>query len=205
MNINTLLCAINEIDDKMIDEHMDKMEKNAALREKKKHKVKKWLGGAVTASLSVILLGLFILRFIPKQYELAYSYKNEAGYEIGLAQANVWVSYLDGPFSKKELVKLPDSPENIFLTWKYLNHIGDDVQLLECRIDDNSSTSSSVIEGQPVVHHQVGDRFVMNIVISESIKTYADGEKLDKLLDTLKHSLADHSALKFDEVNIFIK
>ncbi|MBO5380296.1 MAG: hypothetical protein J6A90_08215 [Clostridia bacterium] len=205
MNKNLMVDCISNIDDDIVQKYFYMRQKSKENHFKQnKLVVIKW-SSIVAACLILVFVCTFIVQqYIPIKYELNYSYIGANGQEIYIPDSNVWVYYVDGTNVKKERVTLPCSTENIFITWKHLNGIGDDVELLECKITSNGNEYVTDFIGKEVVNYDQGDYFLFDITISEKLKEY-DNVNYEKLILSLKKSMTEFSNIEFDEINVYFK
>lgn len=197
--------AISCIDGDLIERYItmkDMLRRTRARR--KKHRILKW-SALLAACLIVVISVTFMIPYIPVRYDLNYRYGGENGQEIYTLESNVWVYYVDGSDVKRERVTLPCNAENIFITWKYLNGIGDDVELIDYEIVNSGTESTSESEGEGVAVCEQGDTFVLNITVSETIRSYGSGADYENLIASLKKSMTDYSKIDFDEVRLILK
>ena len=196
-----LIDAISCIDDDLIEHHLKHREylKNRKAR----RKASAWLKGSiVVAACCLLIASVSVIRqYIPVRYELDYKY-TENNEEIYIADENVWIYYVEGTNIKRERVNLPCTAENIFITWRYLNNVGDEVTLISYEVTSNGTVSSSEFEGDTVVKYEQGDYFILNITVSENLKDYCEKKNSQDLITSLKRSMTEYSNIEFDEVNI---
>ena len=170
--------------------------------EEKTHKSKtawvKWASVAA-ACMVLVVMATFAMQYIPTEYNLNYSYVGANGKETYIADKNVWVYYVDNGDIERERVKLPCTAENVFITWKHLNNIGDDVKLIECKIVSNGNESTSEFEGEGVVNYEQGDYFVLHITVTKNLQSY---EGYEELINSLEKSMSEYSNIDFDEINV---
>ncbi len=121
--------------------------------------------------------------------------------EMALAWDDISVYYVDGGKLSSITEYLPCSPQPIFEVWKEQNGIGDEVKLVKVRIESNAETTYSEFEGESVAEHKVGDYFILNITLSENIKTYYDRLDETLLLESLKKTLS-YNLLTYNEYHI---
>lgn len=202
MNKYLVTDAISYLDADLLAKHLEKKEnlKNKASIEKKKS-ILKW-SGIAAACLVVVILATFVVQYIPEIYELDYNYTGSNGEDVYILDKNVWIYYVDGSNIRRERVSLPCTAENIFITWKYLNDIGDDVVLISYQINSNGIGDSSSFEGEDVDNYKQGNYRVLNITISKNIENYIEGKNYNNLITSLKRSMTEYSNLEFDEVNV---
>ena len=202
MNKYLITDAISYLDADLLAKHLEKKEnlKNKASIEKKKS-ILKW-SGIAAACLVVVILATFVVQYIPVSYELDYNYTGSNGEDVYILEKNVWIYYVDGSNIRRERVNLPCTAENIFITWKYLNDIGDDVVLISYQINSNGIGDSSSFEGEDVDNYKQGNYRVLNITISKNIENYIEGKNYNNLITSLKRSMTENSNLECDDVNV---
>ncbi len=202
MNKYLVTDAISYLDADLLANHLEKKENlNNKASSKKKKSIFKWTGIAA-ACLVVAILATFAVQYIPVSYELDYSYTGSNGEDVYILDKNVWIYYVDGSNIRRERVNLPCTAENVFITWKYLNDIGDDVVLISYQINSNGIEDSSPFEGEDVDNYKQGNYRVLNITISKNIENYIEGKNYNNLITSLKRSMTEYSNLEFDEVNV---
>lgn len=194
MTNTNLLQAMGRIDPKLIADAAPDVPQ-------KKSTNKMWVkcASAVAACLVLVIAVTFITQYIPTEYNLNYSYVGANGKEMYIADENVWIYYVDNGDIERERVKLPCTTENVFITWKHLNKISNDVKLIEYKIISNGNEITSEFEGKGVVEYEQGDYLILNITVSEKLKSY---DNQTTLIESLKDSMAGYSNIDFDEVNV---
>ena len=194
MTNTNLIHAMGHIDPKLIADAAPDVPQKKSVN-------KTWVKWAstVAACLILVISATFITQYIPTEYSLNYSYVDANGRETFIADKNVWVYYVDNGDIERERVKLPCTAENIFITWKHLNSIGDDVKLLEYKITSNGKEITSNFDGKEIANYEQGDYFVLNITVTKNLQSYEDCEAL---VDSLEKSMSDYSNIDFDEINV---
>ena len=201
MTQDKLTDAITELDSDILERYV-RMKKTLAEKKRPNHRVwVKW-ASAVAACFVLIFAVTFITQYIPTEYDLNYSYIGTNGKETYIADKNVWIYYVDSGDIERERVKLPCTAENVFITWKHLNTIGDEVELIEYKIVSNGNESTSEFEGQGVANYEPGDYFVLNITVTKNLQSY---EEYELLIDSLEKSMSEYSNIDFDEINVLFK
>lgn len=190
--------AITELDSDILERYV---RMKSPLAEKKKPKHRAWVkwASAVAACFVLVIAVTFITQYIPTEYNLNYSYVGDNGKETYIASENIWIYYVDKGEIERERVKLPCTAQNVFITWKHLNTIGDEVKLIEYKIVSNGNESTSDFEGEGVVNYEQGDYFALNITVTENLQSYEDYEVL---IDSLEKSMSEYSNIDFDEINV---
>lgn len=198
MTQDKLADAITELDSDILERYV-RMKKTLA--EKKRPRQRAWVkwASAVAACFVLVIAVTFITQYIPTEYNLNYSYVGDNGKETYIASENIWIYYVDKGEIERERVKLPCTAQNVFITWKHLNTIGDEVKLIEYKIVSNGNESTSDFEGEGVVNYEQGDYFALNITVTENLQSYEDYEVL---IDSLEKSMSEYSNIDFDEINV---
>ena len=198
MTQEKLIDAITDLDSDILNRYFDM---KADLAAKKKPRKRTWVKWASLAAACFVLVitATFVTQYIPTEYNLNYSYVGANGKETYIADKNVWIYYVDNDEIERERVKLPCTAENVFITWKHLNSVGDEVELIECKIVSNGNESTSEFEGQGVANYEPGDYFVLNITVTKNLQSY---EEYELLIDSLEKSMSEYSNIDFDEINV---
>ena len=202
MNKDLFLDAVSYLDMDLLKKHLKKKER---LRfnptRKNRTKIIKW-SAAVVACVCVLCGTNLLIQYVPVRYELDYYYGGSDGEDEHVLDKNVWIYYVDQTSIRKERVVLPCNAENIFITWKHLNHIGNDVQLLTYEIMSNHQINSTDYNGEGVHNNILGDHFVLNITVSSEIKAYAN---YDSLMSSLEKTMTGYLNVEIDVINIYFK
>lgn len=192
--------ATSNIDEDIVEAFLENKDKRQKSAKNRQHRF--WKFGALVAAACLIVATSIagIVYFYPVQYELDYVCTGSNGEEIYIPNENIWIYYVKGDRLRKERVTLPRTAENVFLAWKYRNDIGDDITFVSCNIRSNGTESSSTFDGQNISSYEQGDYFQMIITLSGNLESYANGEKYDLLLESLKQSMTKHSNIDFDKI-----
>lgn len=97
------------------------------------------------------------------------------------------IYYVDNNTLQKQSVKLNYTPKEIFAEWKNLNHMPNDVDLIDFKIDSNGHESS---ENESTAAYTVGDTFVLNITLSKESVPYLAGSNHSLLLKSLEKTMS---------------
>lgn len=198
MTQEKLIDAITDLDSDILNRYFDMKADLATKKKPKKRTLVKWASLAA-ACMVLVVMATFAMQYIPTEYNLNYSYVDANGRETYIADKNVWIYYVDSGDIERERVKLPCTAKNVFITWKHLNTIGDEVELIEYKIVSNGNESTSDFEGEGVVNYEQGDYFVLNITVTENLQSY---EAYEELIDSLEKSMSEYSNIDFDEINV---
>ena len=138
-----------------------------------------------------------------KNFDAASDFSTEE--LITIASDNVMIYYASENGIENEEIFLPCTPKDVFSAWKTKNGIGDEVELIKTEIKDNSVTESSEKGGSQVIHHTVGDYFILNITVSKNLENYysSHGEKL--LCESLKKTMTGYNSIVFDEYHLYLE
>lgn len=204
MNNYLFIDAVSYLDADLLAEHLERKEKLKRKVKSKKINILRWSG--IAASFCALLFVIsVVIQYIPSTYELDYSYTGSNGEDTYISNKSVWIYYAEDSGVKRERVNLPCSAENVFLTWKYLNDIDDDVTLISYEIKSNGVWDSSSFDGENVENYKPGNYYILNITISQNIKNYINDKDYDALITSLKRSMTEYSNIEFDEVNIMFE
>ena len=202
MNNYLFVDAVSYLDVDLLKKHLEKKERlRINPSRKRKRNIIRW-AAAVAAWVCMLCGTNMIIQYIPVRYELEYIYGGSNGVNEFVLDKNVWIYYVDHSSMKRERVTLPCNAENVFITWKHLNHIGDEVHLLEYELISNTYESTTDYEGEGVANNAPGNHYVLNITVSANMKDYADS---DILLSSLKKTMTDYLKINIEVVNIYFE
>ncbi|MBR3666145.1 MAG: hypothetical protein IKN66_03170 [Ruminococcus sp.] len=126
---------------------------------------------------------------------------SEAAIDIDIEQDNINIFYLEGDTIKSVSEFLPCDPKIVFDSWRSHNGIGDEVRLIEVKIENNGTEKvDSLVAG-----YTAGDKFTLNVRITENLKKYYETRSEEKLLRSLKQTLTGYSNIEFDEFNLILE
>lgn len=206
MNNYLVMDAISYLDADLLAKHLEIKEKlKNRFKNKKKANLSRISVIAACLCLIITLSAIIIRPYIPTEYNLNYSYVGENGKEIFIPDSNIWVYYVDDGEVERERVKLPSTPKNVFITWKYLNNIGEEVSLIKCEVIGDGIESVLTYDENKVYEHGDNSVFTLNIIVSESLNNYIDETNRDVLIDSLKKSISNCSNIKFESVNLILQ
>ena len=167
------------------------------------------------AKLAIIITSLCLITAIttssvafltPRKYSLDYNYSSSAEFEDYILEKNVWIYYWHGNRIKMELVNLPCSANNIFITWRHLNNIDESVVLKEYKITTNGKESLVyTASGETFIQYQLGETAVAEITISKNFVDIVDKDNIKRIENSLKYTFASYSKdIKLTKENITI-
>ncbi len=193
MKVNSIFEAMRDIDPQYIV--------SAAPRERRAYGGRKGIivSLAAAACLFLILSAAIVPQFIPEKYELDYLYPDSGNNEITyyLKVKNEWIYYTDGNSIKREYVNMPSSLENIFITWRYLNGLGDDIKLTYYDfLYDNEEVKEEIFEGNKYYSHKVGGKCI-------GAELHISGPSGNEMLtESLKLTIAKFKNIDADDVKV---
>ena len=124
--------------------------------------------------------------------------ENDSDTAIDLEYDDISIYYIKDGELQSETEYLPCSPKDIFEVWKKKNGIGDDVALINVKIENNGTEKVDSL----IASYTVGDRFIYNITVTASLKNYFDTLPKEKLEKSLELTLTSYDDMEFDEFNI---
>ena len=199
MNNSLFVDAVSYLDVDLLKKHLEKKERlRINPSRKRKRNIIRWTA-AVAACVCMLCGTNMIIQYIPVRYELEYIYGGSNGVNEFVLDKNVWIYYVDHSSMKRERVTLPCNAENVFITWKHLNHIGDEVHLLEYELISNTYESSIDYEGEGVANNAPGNHYVLNMTVSSELRTYAN---YDALVSSLKKTMTGYLNIDIDVIKI---
>lgn len=203
---NAMIDGITNIDEDLIVNYFRTKEKlKNRLKNEKKVNLSRFSAIAACLCVIIALSAIIIPPYIPTKYSLNYSYVGENGKEIFIPDSNIWVYYVEDGEVERERVKLPSTPKNVFITWKYLNNIGEEVSLIKCEVIGDGIESVLTYDGNKVYEHGQNNVFTLNIIVSKNLNNYIDEANRDVLVDSLKKSISNCSNIKFESVNLILQ
>ncbi len=182
MNENIIIDAVSGIDGDLIEEYFG-TEESLQKAKRRKNIFIKW-SAAAAACLVLAFLAAVIPQYIPAEYDLDYKCYILAGeietggtYGENIRKENVWIYYAKDGKIVRERVRLPYGAQNVFIAWKHLNGIGDEVELIS---------------------HNTGGGTVLDIMLSEPLP------KDDMLVSSLEKTMCAYFDTEFSEINILV-
>lgn len=124
--------------------------------------------------------------------------ENDSDTAIDLEYDDISIYYIKDGELKSETEYLPCSPKDIFEVWKKKNGIGDDVALINVKIENNGTEKVDSL----IASYTVGDRFIYNLTVTANLKDYFDTLPKEKLEKSLELTLTSYNDMEFDEFNI---
>ena len=184
-----------------IDENAVKSAETAPIKKMKT----KWIGyGASAAACLGLIIGIGIWydhSKDPAPNNTSSQNEDPSEAAIDIEQDNINIYYLEGDSIQSVTEFLPCDPKIIFDSWRSHNGIGDEVRLIEVKIENNGTESvDSLVAG-----HTVGDKFTLNVRVSDDLEKYYELKNEEKLLESLKLTLTGYSNIEFDEYDLILE
>ncbi|MDE7363507.1 MAG: hypothetical protein K2N27_01265 [Ruminococcus sp.] len=177
-----------------IDEETVRTAENPPVR--KKHMWLKYTVSLVACTALIIGIGFSLKN--RGEHLIEYSTIDTSEENIALEHDNINIYYVNN----NELISvseyLPCSPDEVFRAWKKANNIGNEVELIKVEIKSNGTESSDSFTAS----YTVGDRFIMEVTVTENLKNYYSAVPEDELLESLRLSLTGYNNISFDEYYI---
>lgn len=159
---------------------------------------------AVAAMLALTMCAsLIIIPFIPTTLGLDYLTSPSDGTETAFKEQNAWIYYVENGKQKREYVRLPGDTQNVFLAWKHLNAVGDEVELLDYRFESDHAQATVVPDTlwgylQQAFSPASG---TVSVTLSPEITSC---ENYDTLIKSLTETLAKYAGVDPEQVKIMI-
>lgn len=129
---------------------------------------------------------------------------NDESSDMGNAaeQKDVNIYYINGEELAYKTEYLECSPEIVFESWKNANNIGEDVKLIKVEIKSNGQESVNPTDSS-VEGYSVGNQFVMEVTLTQSIREYYSVKPEDELMESLRLTLTGYIYIDCDEFHVF--
>lgn len=118
--------------------------------------------------------------------------------DVALEYKSIEIYYLKNNEIISTSEYLPCSPKDIFNCWKAYNKIGDEVQLIGVKIENNGTESVDSMTAA----YSAGDIFKINVTVTKNLQNYYGILPEEKLLDSLKQTLTGYSEIAFNEYHL---
>ncbi len=148
----------------------------------------------------LVCMTAVIIPFIPKTLELDYEPSK------GMPE-RVWVYYVnENGAQKRELVKQPQGAQNVFTSWKHLNTVDNEVQLLNYTVTTEPMAGTTVVpdtlwESLMQMLDKTGEQTIVTATLSPEITSY---ENYDALIESLRQTIAKYAGIDPEQVRILI-
>ena len=203
INKNQFSDAMSGLDVETVERYLQA--EQACLASKAKRRRTRTFTALVAAVLALTMLASFaIIPFVPKTYDLNYEMPK---HQFANQSVRVYYATESGEL-KSERVKLPDTESNVFLTWKHLNTVGDEVQLLEYVVDVEEDANTAVVPNNlweflvMKLNGSASDGYkTVTATLSPQITSY---ENYDALIESLIQTIAKYAGVSTEQVKILI-
>ena len=159
---------------------------------------------AVAAMLALTMCAsLAVIPFIPTTLGLDYLTSPSDGTEIAFGERNAWIYYVKNGKQKREYVRLPGDTQNVFMAWKHLSAVGDEVELLDYRFESDHAQATVVPD---TLWEYLQQAFspasgIVSVTLSPEITSY---ENYEALIKSLTETLAKFTGVDPEQVKIMI-
>lgn len=177
-----------------IDEKTVRTAENPPVR--KKYTWLKYTVSLVACSALIISIGFSLKN--RGHHQIIESTIDTSEQAVALEHDNINVYYVNNNELLAVSEYLPCSPDEVFRAWKKANNIGNEVELIKVEIKSNGTESSDSF----TAGYTVGDKFIMEVTVTENLKDYYSVISEDKLLESLQLSLTGYHNIRFDEYHI---
>lgn len=145
-----------------------------------------WRLLAAVLTCVVFVIGIVLMSMpTPETYALEYLTHEKVDEEtVLLKEGNVWIYYAHDGKLKKEYVKMPLEVSNVFITWRHLSGIGEEVSML----DPNAAKAEGGYERRYVRN----DGSSITLLFSGEISAYIGGEDSGVLLESLDKTMCEY-------------
>ena len=124
----------------------------------------------------------------PKTYALEYlTYQVVDEQTQEIEDGCVWIYYAQDGKIKKEYIKLPLDITNVFMTWRYLSGIGDEVELIGYMEERANVTTTRGIQRK----YRKADGMKIYITISNELDNYISADT-ENILESLDKTLEEY-------------
>ena len=190
MKVEHLVDAIGNINDEYITEARKKNKK------RNNSKIIRIFAACVGLALilPVMIMGVSELGGGKKTSNDSISNNNPQN-EMAVLYDNVNIYFVDDGEIQSESEYLACDPKEVFFMWKDKNGIGTEIVLLDCHIEDNSTTTEHE-DGS--VSHTVGDYYELHITVSKELENYYETIDKELLLESLEKTMTGYSGIEYD-------
>ncbi len=181
-------------------ERLLQIEQDMQDRQKRQRRTRLLIIPAAALLALLVCMTAVIIPFIPRTLDIEYESSK------GLPE-NFWVYYVnDKGAQKREYVSMPRGADNVFASWKHLNTVGDEVQLLGYTVTTEPMAGATVVpdtlwESLLQMLGKTGEQTVVTATLSAQITSY---ENYDALIDSLTQTLAKYAGVDVEQVRILI-
>lgn len=120
-----------------------------------------------------------------------------------ITEGEVHIYYVDGDTISCEIVNMSYFSEDIFAAWRLKNGIGEEVKLIERRVEDNGYSTPIEFQGMELIRYTMPDYFILYVTVSKNIEKYYDTIDSELLLKSLEETMRlRHHNIEYDEYYI---
>lgn len=167
----------------------------------------KWIISAVAACLILSICIPTVIIYTPVEYDLEY-YPTE-GPSGAWRERSVWIYYTNGTDLNRERVRLPCFKYGLFVAWKHLNNIGDDVVYLGSNFKLVEEIEVSDLEREYDFHlhnnKTATKQYAIWIRISKDIESYFSQYDKETLMISLARTLTEYGKLFYSDVYVIFE
>ena len=187
-------------------ERLLQIEQSMQAKQKRQRRARLLVIPAVALVALLVCITVAVIPFIPKTYDLDYGEAALIEEKLFSNNKNVWVYYVnDKGTQKRERVRIPSSTDNVFLTWKHLNTVGDEVKILNYEYQENTDVMQPAVEPDTLwefLQQQISPASKsVTVTLSPQITSY---ENYDALIQSLTETLAKYAGVTPEQVKILI-
>ena len=180
------------------------------LERQKARRKRAWIAPVlVAATLSLLLCTLLIaIPFIPKDLGIEYQTAPADDANLIYTKDNVWIYYeTENGQSGRKYVKLPLAEQNVFLAWKHLSGVGDEVELVDYAVTTDPTVNiqpvpQTIWEALSKAFTQGTETKTVTATLSAQITSYPNYEEL---IESLQKTLAEYAGVELDQVKLLIE
>ena len=187
MTMQQLFAALGEVDADMLkeaDEFGRRSKASFALR----------VCAAVLCCFGIVVAAVIMLSPpAPRTYALEYVTHHVVDDQTQqLEDGLVWIYYAEDGSIKKEYIKLPLDIANVFMTWRYLSGIGDEVEIVGYMEERADVTTTRGIQRK----YRRADGMKIYITISRELNNYISVDN-ENILESLDKTIEEYLGVVF--------
>ena len=187
-------------------ERLLQIEQSMQAKQKRQRRARLLVIPAVALVALLVCITVAVIPFIPKTYDLDYGEAALVEEKLFPNHKNVWVYYVnDKGTQKRERVRIPSSTDNVFLTWKHLNTVGDEVKILNYEYAENTDVMQPAVEPGTLwefLQQQISPASKsVTVTLSPQITSY---DNYDALIESLTETLAKYAGVTPEQVKVLI-
>ena len=124
---------------------------------------------------------------------------------VKITDADILVYYVDGDKLSSEEQHLSFTKEAIFTAWREKNGIGEEVKLIDWKVEDNGYSTTFEFQGNEYIKYTLPNYFILTLTVSENLKDYYDTVDSELLLESLKQTMKSYSNVEYDEIHVLFE